>query len=202
MTSTTVTVDELARAWPELPDGLVDHMRRVSGLSAELAARWGGDARVAELTGFLHDVARANPPQRLLDLAAELSEPVSTVEAESPILLHGPVGSRQVLARWPWVTADMAEAIRWHSTGRWGMSLLEKVVFLADKLEPGKAGHYQGLGDLTGLARTDLNRAILRYLDWLVAHLLDRGQLVHPATIDAHNWILLELRGDAPQPGA
>jgi len=200
VTAPRVTVAELAAAWGELPASLVDHMRAVSGLAGELAARYGADPHQAELAGFLHDVARAQPPQRLLDMARELSEPVGPVEADAPILLHGPVGSRQVLARHPWVTPEMALAIRWHSTGRWGMGLLEKVVFLADKLEPGKNGYYQGLEDLAAIARHDLNTAILRYLEWLTRHLLDRGQLVHTATLDARNWLLLEQRAHAPHP--
>ena len=130
-----ITVDELARQWDTLPAGLVDHMRAVSGLAGDLAARNGLNPHEAELVGFLHDVARSQTPDRLLALAAELAEPVSPVEADAPILLHGPVGSRQVLARLPWVTPAMADAIRWHSTGRWGMGPLEKVVFLADKLD-------------------------------------------------------------------
>lgn len=201
MAAFNVTVADVERAWAGLPAGLVRHMRSVSALAGELAARWGADPREAELAGFLHDVARAEPPQRLLALAQELGVPVNRVEAETPLLLHGPVGSAQVLARLPWVTEPMAQAIRWHSTGRWGMGLLEKVVFLADKLEPGKEGYYQGLGDLSDLARQDLDRAVLRYLDWLIGHLIDRGQLVHAATIDAHNWMLLELRGRNLQPG-
>lgn len=175
-------------------------MRSVSGLAGELAARWGADPVEAELAGFLHDVARAQTPARLLALAGELGVPVNPVEAEAPILLHGPVGSLQAQQQHGWVTPAMAQAIRWHSTGRWGMGLLEKVVFLADKLEPGKNGHYRGLEDLSALARTDLDAAILRYLDWLVNHLLERGQLVHTATLDAHNWILLEQQGKTPTP--
>lgn len=192
-----VTVEDLVRQWDALPAGLVDHMRAVSGLAGDLASRNGVNPHDAELVGFLHDVARSQTPDRLLALAAELAEPVSPVEADAPILLHGPVGSRQVLAQLPWVTPEMADAIRWHSTGRWGMGPLEKVVFLADKLEPGKNGYYRGLDDLTALARTDINAAIVRYLEWLMQHLFERGQLVHPASLDARNWILLEMRGSA-----
>lgn len=173
-------------------------MRSVSRLAGELGDRWLGDPREAELAGFLHDVARAQTPARLLALATELGVPIDPVEQEAPILLHGPVGCLQALALHPWVTPAMAQAIRWHSTGRWGMGMLEKCVFLADKLEPGKNGHYRGLDDLTALAFTDINAAILRYLEWLVSHLMDRGQLVHTATIDARNWLLLEQQGKVP----
>jgi predicted HD superfamily hydrolase involved in NAD metabolism len=193
-----IRIAEVQQAWAGLPAGLLEHMRRVSGLAAELAARWNADPIEAELAGFLHDVARAETPPRLLALAAGLAVPVDAVEAASPILLHGPVGCVQVQQRLPWVSEDVAQAIRWHSTGRWGMGPLEKVVFLADKLEPGKNGYYQGLQDLSALAYSDINAAIVRYLDWLIAHLLERGQLVHTATIDARNWILFELRGETP----
>lgn len=198
MPLTEVSVDDLATAWQTLPGGLLDHMRSVSRLAGELGERWLPDAREAELAGFLHDVARAQTPARLLALAAELGVAIDPVGQEAPILLHGPVGCLQALQLHPWVTPAMAEAIRWHSTGHWGMGMLEKCVFLADKLEPGKSGHYKGLDDLTALAFTDINAAILRYLEWLVNHLMERGQLVHTATIDARNWLLLEQQGKAP----
>ena len=181
----------------QLPAGLLAHMERVSTTAQQLANRWGADPDAAALAGFLHDVARAQPPEALLAQARELGLPVHPVEERTPLLLHGPVGAVLVDRLEPGLSEELRQAIAWHSTGRWGMTLLEKVVFLADKLEPGKQGYYQGLDDLNDLAQQDLDQALLNYLEWSVRHLMERGVLVHPATIDARNWLLAQRQEQA-----
>lgn len=192
MAEAVQTLERLRTAWAQLPGGLLDHMEGVSRTAHQLAHRWGADPEAAALAGFLHDVARAQTLATLLAQARELGLPVHPVEEHSPLLLHGPVGAYLAAREEPGLGEELRLAITWHTTGRWGMTLLEKVVFLADKLEPGKQGYYQGLNDLAGLAQEDLDQAVLTYLEWLVQHLLERGALVHPATIDARNWLLLQ----------
>ena len=190
------SLEDLRFLWEGLPEGLLGHLTRVSGLAGKLAQRWGVDPEAAELAGFLHDLARAQTPQGLLERARTLDMPVDPVEEQFPLLLHGRVGARVVEDALETEATDVLAAIAWHSTARWGMSDLEKVVFLADKLDPGKQdGHYPpGLEALDELACSNLNGAVVFYLDWQIRHLLDRGRLVHLAAIDARNALLIGVR--------
>lgn len=196
MSATLPTVEDLRFLWDGLPRGLIEHLERVSDLAGGLAYHWGVDEEAAELAGFFHDLARAQPPQMLLEQARLLELAVDPVEEQFPLLLHGRVGARRVNDAVDEAPEDMLAAIEWHSTARWGMTDLEKIVFLADKLDPGKQeGHYPpGLEPLDALAREDLDGAVVFYLDWQVRHLLDLGRLVHPATIEARNALILGIK--------
>ena len=181
--------------WVDLPRGLYAHLERVSYLAGELAVRWDADPEGAALAGFLHDVARAEAPQVLLAKAREFGLPVSPVEKAVPLLLHGPVGAALARPDLKDQAEEVAAAIAWHSTAHEGMSVLEKVVFLADKLDPEKQGpHSPGLEDLPSLAKEDLDQALVYYLRWQMRHILERGGLLHPATVEAHNWLLFQLK--------
>lgn len=184
-----------ARArWAHLPSGLLEHLERVSQGAENLAQRWGVDPEEAALAGFLHDVARAQPPEALLRQARELNLPIDPVEEAMPLLLHGPVAAALIREELQEAEEPIAAAICWHTTGRWGMTDLEKVVFLADKLDPDKLNAAADMQELVQAAEQDLDQAVLRYLDRSARHLLERGGLVHPATIEARNWLLLQAK--------
>ncbi|MEK7217079.1 MAG: bis(5'-nucleosyl)-tetraphosphatase (symmetrical) YqeK [Chloroflexota bacterium] len=188
---------EVRPLWEHLPQSLIDHLERVSRLSGELAARWSVDPEAAELAGFLHDIARAQRPEVLLQLARDLGLPIDPVEETTPLLLHGPVGAALARDAVTGAGDDVFQAITWHSTARPGMSDLEKVVFLADKLDPGKAGYYPPeLNPLGQLAKAGLDEAVVFYLDWQLRHLLERGLAIHSAAVHARNWLLPHRHGD------
>jgi len=84
---------------------------------------------------------------------------------------------------------------RWHSTGRAGMSTLEKVLFLADKVEPGKAAGRADLEEIRRLAETDLDGAVLRYLDLQLVDAVGQGWPLHPDAVAARNELLLTRQG-------
>lgn len=178
-----------------MPAGLLNHLAAVSIGSVALAERWNVDPEEAALAGFLHDVARAREPEVLLRQAREYGVTVHPVEEAFPVLLHGSVGAAEVAKEWPELGEGFLAAISYHSTGRWEMSTLEKVVFLADKLEPRGGPPDPFFEELNALAFKDLDKAVMRFLEWQVRHLLDRGNLVHPASIDAWNRLAMRSNG-------
>lgn len=184
-------LDEARRQWGEVPRGLREHMERVSAEAAALAARWATDPELAALAGFLHDVARARPPDLLLEQAENMGLPVDPVSRAFPLLLHGAVGAAEVARAWCDLDGELLAAIRHHSTGRWEMGQLEKIVFLADKLDPRKAGPDPALTELRELAYRDLDEAVLSVIQGQVRHLMERQGMVHPAAIEAWNWLVL-----------
>lgn len=189
--------EDVRPLWQHLPRGLIEHLERVSRLAGELAGRWGVDHRAAELAGFLHDIARAQASPMLLQRARELGIAIDPVEEATPLLLHGPVGAALARNAVAWADDAIFQAIAWHSTARWGMTALEKVVFLADKLDPGKVGYYpSGLEPLPELTQHNLDQAVVFYLDWELRQLLERGMPVHAAAVHARNWLLLGQHGD------
>jgi predicted HD superfamily hydrolase involved in NAD metabolism len=176
-----------------LPPGLLDHCVRTSQTARALALNAGVDPERAALAGLLHDVARAYSDQELLAAAVRYDLPVDEVEHRAPILLHGPVGAAWVRRELGLVDEEVLAAIAWHTTGRAAMSALEKVVFLADKVEPDKAARDPGLEAVHHAARRDLNGGLIAYLDMQMRRLLDQRALLHPASLAARNAALIAL---------
>ena len=105
-------------------------------------------------------------------------------------LLHGPAGAAYAKLRLQIVDVDICEAIRVHTLGSTSMSILDKIIFLADYIEPNR--NFPGVDELRQLAFIDLNRAVISAYDGTIRHLLDLGLTIHVDTIRGRNSVLLE----------
>jgi len=178
-----------------LPDGLQSHIYRVRDVALELAAPHKIDLQQAELGALAHDVCRAVPGEDLIRMAYELDVPVSDVEQDFPLLLHGPVGA-ELLRKEEDLNDDILyEAVRWHSTAHPSLDPLGKLVFLADKLDPQKAAVYSYQAKLHDMALESLDLALLEFLSREMAKRIESGGTVHPASVDARNSLILKLKG-------
>ena len=178
-----------------LPDGLKSHIYRVRDVALELAAPHNMDLQQAELGALAHDVCRAVPGEDLIRMASELDVPVSDVEQDFPLLLHGPVGA-ELLRKEEDLNDDILyEAVRWHSTAHASLAPLGKLVFLADKLDPQKAAVYSYQAKLHDMALESLDLALLEFLSREMAKRIEGGGTVHPASVDARNSLILKLKG-------
>jgi HD superfamily phosphohydrolase YqeK len=136
--------------------------------------------------------SRATPPKRLLAEARRLGLAIGPVEEALTLLLHGPVAA-EALRRGGLDDREVYDAVFWHSTAHPSLGPVGLAVFLADKLDPEKAYRYPYLAELKALALESLERATLDFLDKEMAALLRDGKLVHPASLEARNALLLKL---------
>ncbi len=176
----------------QLPPKRLAHSLGVSETAAELAAKYGADVAKARLAGLLHDCARGMPNNLLLKVAAESGIVVLGVEQLEPVLLHAPVGA--FIARRDYGVDDpeVLAAIRWHTTGGPGMSLLDEIIFLADYIEPGRS--FPGVERIRALAAASLPEALLAAYDQTLRYLLAEGGLIHPATVEGRNDLLVKMK--------
>jgi predicted HD superfamily hydrolase involved in NAD metabolism len=105
------------------------------------------------------------------------------------------VAARLLASRFGIEDEEVLAVARWHTTARAGMSALEKVLFLADKVEPGKSAGQPDLGEVRRLAETDLDGAVLRYLDLQLLEAVRRRFALHADTVAARNELILGRRG-------
>jgi predicted HD superfamily hydrolase involved in NAD metabolism len=184
-------IGALKAAIGRLPRGLAEHVERVAAEADRLAGGFKELSREqVELAAWGHDIARALSPRELLAKARQFGLEVGPVEEEAPILLHGPVGAEILHQEYGIDDPQVLAAARFHSTGRAGMSLLEKVIFVADKIEPGKVRAKPGLATVRELADRDLDAAILEYLDQMLQTARQEGWLLHPQAVAARNELL------------
>lgn len=150
-------------------------------------AEWAEKIRVAAL---LHDCAKNLSAESLLRIADEnglVIDPVSRINTE---LLHGPVGAVVAKQDYGISDSDILNAITYHTTGRVGMSPLEKIIYLADYIEPGRV--FPGVEVLRILAEQDLDKAIIAALNNTIIFVTQNGGLLHPDTILTRNAMLME----------
>lgn len=164
------------------------HVYRVVEAAQELSARFGAAREQAEVAALMHDYCRAMPDSHLLTAARQRSLVLDPAEEVHPILLHGPVAAALLQEQGLLTDPEVLAAIRWHTTGRASMTLLEKVIWLADYTEAGRS--FPGAGPVRMLAQTDLDGALLLALEQMIAHVSRAGWPLHPSTIQARDWLL------------
>jgi predicted HD superfamily hydrolase involved in NAD metabolism len=182
---------KLRAAIARLPRGLVEHIEGVVAEARRLARLHGVDEKRATLAAWGHDIARALSPSELLTEARRLRLALDPVEEQAPILLHGPIGAAILSRDYGIDDPEVLAATQYHTTARAGMSTLEKVVFLADKIEPGKVRAKPALAKVRQLADRDLDAAILECLNQHLIEARRRGWPLHPHTVAARNELLL-----------
>jgi predicted HD superfamily hydrolase involved in NAD metabolism len=163
------------------------HSLQVERVAKALAQRHGLDVCAAGAAGLVHDCAKGLSLSQLRQTARAGGLQVDEEMWASKALMHAPVGA--YLARRDYgVTGETAlAAVRWHTTGRPGMSALEQVVFLADMIEPGRKA-FPGLADITRAAETDLAQAMCLALRGTVAYIRARGQALYAVTQATLDW--------------
>ena len=177
-----------------LPLGLRDHLYRVQGVAGDLGSLHGVDIEKAKLAVLSHDLARTTTSEELLQQARKLGIEVHPVEERVPVLLHGPVAAETLRREEALNDEEIYQAVYWHSTAHRDLGLLGKLVFLADKLDPHKVSRNPYLAELKALAEESLDDAILAFLQRELASMLQHGRLIHPASIEARNHLLMNRR--------
>jgi predicted HD superfamily hydrolase involved in NAD metabolism len=163
------------------------HTIGVKYTSVCMAMRWGEDLNKAACAGLLHDCAKYLSPEQLLAFCHENGLHVTEAEQANPGLLHGLVGACFARTRYGIEDEEILGAITWHTTGRPEMTLLEKIVFTADYIEPGRDQAPQ-LDVLRQLAFTDLDQAVLMILKQTLDYLRDEGEVIDPQTEVTYNY--------------
>lgn len=187
--------------WRQLEEALaakirgerLSHTYRVLEMARHLGRKYGARADQVDEASLMHDYAKELQGPVLLAEARRLHLVSDPAEEVQPHLLHGAVAAG--LLRESGLISDpiVLDAIQWHTTGRAGMHLLEKVVWVADYIEPGR--HFQGVEEVRHLAERDLDRALLMALDVTISYVLKMHWPLHLGTVHARNWLLPTVHG-------
>ncbi len=143
--------------------------------------RYGCDIQKAQTAGLLHDCAKCLSDDKRLSICKKNHIPVTELEGRNPFLLHAKVGSYLAREKYGIKDRDILMAIQSHTTGRKNMSLLEKIVFVADYIEPGRK-HAPNLSEIRKLAFLDLDKAMLRILEDTLGYLKNSNGDIDPMT--------------------
>lgn len=166
-----------------------EHTIRVLNTARDLAERFGVDIKKAEIAAVFHDYAKLHSIDELkLKISDERED--SRLLAYHPELWHGPVAARIVAENFAVNDEDILNAIRYHTTGRANMTLLEKVIYVADYIEPGRC--FPGVEEVRQFAHEDINKALFKALSNTIAFLVAKKALIFPDTFEAYNYLIFE----------
>ncbi len=163
------------------------HSLNVADEARRLAQLYGADADKAYFAGLIHDAMKDTPRESALEYIKNYGIKMSELELESQKLWHAILGA-DYAARFIGVAdADIINAVRYHTTARAGMSLLEQIIYLADYTSAERS--YNGVEAMRTAVDASLEDAMKIALDFAVNDLLSRGIVPHPDSISAREQI-------------
>ena len=174
------------KAYALLDPRRIAHVAGCESEAVLLAKRWGEDPELAAEAGILHDITKKLSYQEQLNLCEKYGIINDQADQNTPSILHAKTGA--AAARDLFGVGDRVyEAIRWHCTGKPDMSLLEKIVWLADFIEPTR--DFPGVDKVRELAYEDIDEALAEALDMTLQHIRSKGREPYKDTAEAYRWV-------------
>jgi len=165
-----------------------NHTQGVADQAVKLAKLYNADENKAYVAGLLHDIAKEIPKEQKLTLCAEYGIEVDSIMHDQPDLTHSFLSAAIAKSLFGIDDNDMLNAISYHTTGRHGMSLLEKILLLADITEPNR-GRSKEIDQLRQLAQVNLNKAVHMSIKIKLDFAVTQGKLIHPLSHDALTFL-------------
>ena len=164
----------------------VNHVLGCRDTAVDLARRWGANETDAARAGILHDITKAIDGPLQLTLCDAYGKILSDFSRKYPKTLHALTGSlvaRRIFGE----NEEVVSAIQWHTTGKADMTLLQKIIYVADYMEPNR--NFPGVERLRALAYTDMDAALKLGLEMTLEHLKRQGAEVSPESREALAWL-------------
>ncbi len=177
---------------PRLSSRRLQHSLQVAVVARGLAENYGVDPEKAYLTGILHDYAKGMAASELLNIATTNNLFEHEVDSLVPDLLHAPVGAFLLKTELGLDDEEILRAVKNHTLGALKMSELDKIIYLADMIEPGR--DFPGLERLKCITWRDLDEGMLFGLESTIKYCLDQQRIIHPLTIEVRNHFLREVK--------
>lgn len=171
----------------QLTEHRYQHTLGVMETAISLARHYRADEKKAELAAIFHDYAKFRPKEEMKRIIIDQGFPSDLLEY-NPELWHAPVGAYLTKTEAGITDREILDAIRYHTSGRPGMTLLEKIIYLADYIEPGR--HFPGVDEVRELAQESLDQALIKSLQNTIIFLLKKNQMVYPETFHTYNDLL------------
>ncbi|BAU27147.1 putative HD superfamily hydrolase involved in NAD metabolism [Aneurinibacillus soli] len=174
-----------------------EHILGVVETAKKLSKRYGADKKKAELAAILHDYCKFWPEEKMKRIIEETPHIPSDLLEYDKELWHAHVGAEVARRELGIEDEDVLDAIRYHTSGRENMTLLERVVCLADYIEPTR--QFPGVDELRKLAKEDLDRALAQALGGTITFLVKREKRIYPLTVLARNSLVKPKKKQAQE---
>lgn len=167
------------------------HSVSVAQTASDLAEIYNADAGKAYLAGILHDCAKNYTNGELFELAKKYNIELDEVCKSSANLLHGFVGAYDAKKVYGINDSEIFDAIYYHTVGKPDMPILTKIIYVSDGIEPLR--NYPGVEEIRKCAFENLDKAVVMYTDATIKFVLEKGILLHNASVETRNYYLKKL---------
>ena len=154
------------------------HSLGVSRTAAEMAKIYGANPKKAYVAGLMHDCAKNLSKSKALQKCSDYGVELDAFEHSNRALIHAKLGEKVAAAEYGITDENILQSIKWHTLGRPGMSTLEKIIYVADMIEPSR--EFEGVDILRDTAFKDLDKAVIDCTKTTIAYNENKGKPVHP----------------------
>jgi len=173
-----------------LKNARLEHSFSVMDTALKLAKVYDCDANKARIAGLIHDCAKNMSINEMINIMKKSGYNIKDESFMIPQTLHGPTGAYLAKNIMGIEDVDILNAIEYHTVGRRNMSILEKVIYIADYIEPLR--NFQELEAVREIVYSgNIDKALLVSFDNTIKYIIKKGQLLHKNTIEARNYILI-----------
>ena len=176
----------------ELSEDRYEHTLGVMYTAESLAMRYGVDMTKAAVAGLLHDCAKCIPNAQKIKMCKKHDIEITEMEERNPSLLHAKLGALLAQKAYGVDDPEILSAIKWHTTGKPDMSMLEIIIYMADYIEPNR-DKAPNLKQIRKLSFVNIEEALYQVLESTLSYLSDRPGAIDPMTkisYDFYKWKL------------
>lgn len=170
------------------------HSFNVADAALKLAEKYGADIEKAYLAGLVHDICKEVPTDEQLAMAQKCRQGIDETEQKIPALYHAAAGSWYGENVLHIHDEDILNAVRYHTTGRAGMSRLEECVYLADLISEDRT--YKDVGRMRRLAFEDINGAMLEAARFTLSDVIAKGSFIPENSMQTYNYYTALIKQD------
>lgn len=166
------------------------HVLGVAYTAANLAMKYDVDTALAFRAGLLHDCSKYMSDSQQIKYCIKNKIELSDIEMDNPSLIHAKSGAHMANDKYKEKDSNILEAIRWHTTGKPDMSILEKIIFVADFIEPNRNFDNELLKQLRKEAYEDINLCICNIYKQTISHISSSSKKLDPIAKEAYEYYL------------
>ena len=169
-----------------------NHSVGVMETAVQMAKHFGANVEKTAIAALLHDCAKNYSKAEMFELCNKYGVLIDEICKVSTGLIHGFLGAEIAHRHYGVDDPEIYDAIYYHTVGKPDMSLMTKIIYIADGIEP--ARHYDGVDLIREMVYEDIDRALVLQIDYTLRSVIGRGALIHTNTIDTRNFYLKTIR--------
>lgn len=177
----------------ELSEDRYEHTLGVMYTAESLAMRYGVDMTKAAVAGLLHDCAKCIPNHQKIKMCKKHDIEITEMEEKNPSLLHAKLGAYMAKRAYGVEDPEILSAIRWHTTGKPDMSMLDIIIYMADYIEPNR-DKAPNLKEIRKLSFENIEEALYQVLEGTLNYLSDHPDAIDPMTQISYDFYKWKLR--------